>query len=168
MPELTIREARAGDWPALWPILRGIIRAGETYAIDPELSEAGVQALWMEMPTATFVAEQGGRILGTYYIKTNQPGGGAHVCNCGYMVGEAARGQGVAQAMCLHSQDAAKALGYRAMQFNLVLSTNTGAIRLWERLGYETVGRLPKAFDHPQAGLIDALVMYKWLDDTPD
>lgn len=121
----------------------------------------------MDAPAATYVAEIGGAVMGTYYIKTNQPGGGAHVCNCGYMVGEAARGQGVAARMCEHSQEAARALGYRAMQFNLVLSSNVGAIRLWERLGYDTVGRLPRAFDHPALGLVDALVMYKWLG-TPE
>lgn len=164
--ELIIREARARDWPALWPIVRPIIRAGETYAIDPALSEEGARALWMEAPAGTYLAEQGGEVRGTYYIKTNHPGGGAHVCNCGYMVAEAARGRGVAAAMCAHSQEAARALGYRAMQFNLVLCSNSGAIRLWEKMGYETVGRLPRAYQHPKLGLVDALVMYKWLDDA--
>ncbi|WP_425500899.1 N-acetyltransferase family protein [Roseovarius faecimaris] len=165
--DLIIRKARAGDWPALWSILQPVIRAGETYAIDPALPEEAARAMWMEAPAATYLAEQGGDILGTYYIKTNAAGGGAHVCNCGYMVGEAARGRGVAGAMCAHSQEAARALGYRAMQFNMVLCSNTGAIRLWEKMGYDTVGRLPRVFAHPSEGLVDALVMYKWLEDTP-
>ena len=164
MAELTIREAQGQDWPALWVILRGVICAGETYAIDPEISEADARAMWLDAPAATYVAERDGKVLGTYYIKTNAAGGGAHVCNCGYMVSEAARGQGVAGLMCRHSQDAARALGYRAMQFNMVLCSNAGAIRLWEKLGYETVGRLPRVFEHPREGFVDALVMYKWLD----
>lgn len=164
MSACNIRRAEPSDWAALWPILRGIIRAGDTYAIDPDISEADARVMWMEAPAATYVAESGDVVLGTYYIKTNHPGGGAHVCNCGYMVAEAARGQGVAAQMCVHSQQAARDLGYRAMQFNLVLSSNTGAIRLWERLGYDTVGQLPRAFEHPTLGLVDARVMYKWLD----
>ena len=164
-PEPVIRGARAEDWPALWPILRGVIRAGETYAIDPQISEPAARALWLEGPRACFVAERDGDILGTYYIKTNHAGGGAHVCNCGYMVAEAARGQGIAAAMCAHSQIEAVKLGYLAMQFNLVVSTNTGAIRLWERLGFGTVGVLPRAFRHPRAGLVDARVMMKWLNE---
>ena len=110
-----------------------------------------------------YVAEAEGRILGTYYIKTNHAGGGAHVCNCGYVVTPAARGQGIARAMCAHSQEEAAKLGYLAMQYNLVVETNTGAIALWEKMGFETVGRLPRAFEHPQDGLVDARVMYKWL-----
>jgi ribosomal protein S18 acetylase RimI-like enzyme len=141
-----------------------VIRAGETYAIDPQIDETAARALWLEAPKACFVAERAGEILGTYYIKTNQAGGGAHVCNCGYMVSETARGQGIARAMCEHSQAEALGLGYLAMQFNLVVSTNTGAIRLWERLGFETVGVLPRAFRHPSAGFVDARVMTKWLD----
>lgn len=161
---MKIRRARAGDWPALWPFLSKVIQAGETYAIDPAMDEDGARALWMEAPAATFVAEYEGAILGTYYIKTNHPGGGSHVCNCGYVVSETARGQGIAEKMCVHSQDTARQMGYRAMQFNLVLCSNVGAVRLWERLGFETVGRLPKAFHHPSEGLVDAFVMYKWLD----
>lgn len=160
-----IRLARAEDWPALWPHLRTVIRAGETYAIARRTSEAAARHLWLEGPRACYVATSDKALLGTYYIKTNHPGGGAHVCNCGYMVLEAARGQGIAAAMCRHSQREAIRLGYKAMQFNLVLESNQGAIRLWERLGFETVGRLPRAFDHPRHGLVDARVMYKWLID---
>jgi ribosomal protein S18 acetylase RimI-like enzyme len=164
-PEITIRYARDSDFTALWPILRGVIRAGETYAIEPSLTREAVRALWMQAPRATYVAEIAGETVGTYTIKTNQPGGGAHVCNCGYMVAEAARGRGIARAMCLHSQQEARAMGYLAMQFNFVVETNTGAIALWEALGFATVGRLPHAFAHPEAGLVDARVMYKWLGE---
>ncbi len=162
-PKLAIRLARSEDFARLWPILRDVIRAGETYALDPGLTQETVRDLWMQIPRATFVAERDGEVLGTYMLKTNQAGGGAHVCNCGYVVSEAARGQGIARAMCLHSQDEARAMGYLAMQFNFVVETNRGAVALWESLGFETVGRLPRAFRHPSAGLVDARVMYKWL-----
>ncbi|KGM87728.1 Acetyltransferase [Roseovarius mucosus DSM 17069] len=164
---ITIRLAREADFATLWPIVRDVIRAGDTYAIEPGLTREAVRALWMEAPRATYVAERGGEVLGTYYLKTNQAGGGAHVCNAGYMVAEAARGQGIARAMCLHSQDEARELGYLAMQFNFVVETNRGAIALWQSLGFETVGHLPRAFRHPQAGLVDARVMYKWLGEAP-
>ena len=101
--------------------------------------------------------------MATYYIVTNQPGGGAHICNCGYIVDPEARGQGLAEAMCLHSQDVARSFGYRAMQFNFVLATNVAALRIWQRLGFEIVGTIPDAFDHPLHGLVAAHVMYKSL-----
>jgi ribosomal protein S18 acetylase RimI-like enzyme len=162
---VTIRPALAGDFAALWPMLRDVIRAGETYAIAPGIDRAAVRALWMRAPLETHVAEVDGAAAGTYYIKTNQQGGGAHVCNCGYVVDTHARGRGVARAMCLHSQARARALGYLAMQFNFVVETNRPAIALWESLGFATVGRLPRAFRHPREGLVDARVMYKWLAD---
>jgi len=102
-------------------------------------------------------------LVGTYYIKTNQAGGCAHICNCGYIVSPDARGQGIAKQLCLHSKVAAAALGYRAMQFNFVLSSNAGAVRLWHKLGFVTVGTIPEAFDHPEQGMVDAFVMYKRL-----
>lgn len=164
----TIRSAREDDFDALWPILRAVIRAGETYALDPGLTAEAVRALWMEAPRATFVAEAGSGVLGSYYLRTNQAGGGAHVCNAAFMVAEAARGRGLARAMCLHAQEQARAMGYLAMQFNFVVATNEGAIALWHSLGFATVGRLPRAFRHPQVGLVDALVMYKWLGVPED
>jgi RimJ/RimL family protein N-acetyltransferase len=121
-------------------------------------------AMWTEAPRKTFVCEGDGRVLGTYYIRNNQSGPGDHVCNCGYMVAAAARGRGVASALCAHSQDTARGLGYRAMQFNCVVVSNEAAVKLWTRLGFTTVGRLPRAFCHPTLGYVDALVMYKWLE----
>lgn len=162
---LNIRLARDSDFDAIWPILRDVFRAGETYAVDPQISRDDCLDYWMMTPAATFVAEEGGAILGTYYIRTNQPGGGAHICNCGYVVAEAARGQGLARRMCQHSQLEARTLGYRAMQFNFVLASNVGAVRLWHKLGFQTVGTIPDAFHHPQEGMVDALVMYKRLDE---
>jgi len=123
-----------------------------------------MRALWVDLPARTFVAEgPDGAILGSYFIKPNQPGLGSHVCNCGYVVARPAQGQGVASRMCEHSQSQAISLGFRAMQFNFVVSTNARAIRLWERLGFAVVGRLPGAFSHQQLGYVDVLVMFKQL-----
>ncbi|HRW50067.1 MAG TPA: N-acetyltransferase [Caldilinea sp.] len=163
---LTVREYTSGDWPALWAIMEPVFRAGETYAFDPAITEAEAQRVWIEVPAATYVAvDETGMLLGTYYIKPNQPGLGAHVCNCGYIVAAAARGQGIASRLCEHSQDEARRLGFRAMQFNLVVSTNTGAVHLWQTLGFPIVGTLPGAFNHPRLGYVDAYVMYKQLVD---
>jgi RimJ/RimL family protein N-acetyltransferase len=160
----TIRLLEDADWPATWAVLEPVLRAGETYSIDRDVSEEDARAVWVEAPEATFVAvDERGRIVGTYYLKPNQPGQGSHVCNCGYIVGEDARGSGVATAMCEHSQREAIRRGFRAMQYNLVVATNRGAVRLWERLGFGIVGTLPGAFRHPREGYVDALVMYKEL-----
>jgi ribosomal protein S18 acetylase RimI-like enzyme len=163
MSRLTIREALPGDCDGIWEIFAPIVAAGETYAYDPDTSREEALHIWMEKPEATFVAVAGDAIVGTYYLKPNQPGLGAHVCNCGYMVAPVARGQGVATMMCRHSQQEAVARGYLAMQFNLVVTTNEGAVRLWETLGFAIVGRLPRAFRHRELGFVDAFVMYKWL-----
>ena len=161
---MKIREVTQEDFDQIWPIFHEIAAAGETYAYPRDISREEALKLWMHAPRKTYVIEEDGTILGTYYIKTNQAGPGSHVCNCGYMVSPAARGRGLATAMCTHSQKIARELGYKAMQFNFVASTNEGAIRLWKQLGFDTVGRLPKAFCHPSKGYVDALVMYKWLE----
>jgi len=160
---LTIRLAAPEDFEKIWPIFHEIVSAGETYTYARDTSQDQGFQLWMTLPRRTFVIEENGEILGSYFIKTNQSGGGDHVCNCGYMVSSQARGRGVASMMCAHSQNIAKDLGYLAMQFNFVVSTNESAVRLWTQCGFDTVGRLPKAFHHPAHGLVDALVMYKWL-----
>jgi len=160
---MEIRAATADDFDQIWPIFHEVVAAGDTYAYPVDTSRAQALQLWMDAPRQTFVCEDDGHILGTYYIKTNQAGPGDHVCNCGYMVASAARGRGLAGAMCAHSQRVARELGYQAMQFNFVASSNEGAVRLWHKLGFEVVGRLPRAFRHPQRGLVDALVMFKWL-----
>ena len=163
---MDIREARKDDWESIWPIFSEIVSAGETYAYDPTTSKLDAEKIWLDSPRKVFVFEEDGAILGTYYLKTNQAGPGSHVCNCGYMVSSQARGKGLATSMCAHSQKAAIELGYKAMQFNFVASSNEGAVRLWSKLGFEVVGHLPKAFNHPSLGYLDALVMYKWLAET--
>jgi len=160
---MIIREATESDFERIWPIFQQIVSAGETYGYARDTDKSQAKIVWLELPRATYVCEEAGEILATYYLKTNYAGPGDHVCNCGYMVAPNARGRGLASAMCLHSQELALALGYKAMQFNFVASSNDGAVRLWTKLGFATVGRLPEAFNHPTLGYVDALVMYKWL-----
>ena len=160
---MLIRPALSADRPAIWRIIGPTIRAGETYALDAAMTEDEALAYWLGPDRETFVAEENGEILGTYYLRANQPGGGAHVCNCGYMTSAAATGRGIARRMAEHSLNHARERGFRAMQFNFVVSTNVRAIRLWESLGLVIVGRLPGAFRHPDHGYVDALVMYQSL-----
>jgi len=160
---MLIREAQDSDFPAIWSIFKEVVSTGDTYPYLPDMTEAEAYNLWMSQPHQTFVAEEDGPIYGTYVIKQNHPGLGSHVCNCGYMVASTARGRGIATAMCHHSQKTALALGYKAIQFNLVVATNEGAVHLWQKLGFEIIGRLPQAFNHHQHGYVDAFVMYKWL-----
>jgi ribosomal protein S18 acetylase RimI-like enzyme len=160
----TIRPFQEADWPAIWPLLHGTFSSGDTYAFSPESSEAEIHKAWVEAPAATYVAcAPDGRLLGTYILKANQPGLGSHVCNCGYVVAPESQGLGIASAMCEHSQREASSMGFLAMQFNLVVSTNERAVRLWKKLGYHVVGTLPRAFRHQRLGFVDALVMYKEL-----
>lgn len=158
-----IRFAREDDADAIWSIIGPTIRAGETYALPRDMSREAALAYWLGADRETFVAEDQGRIVGTYYIRANQAGGGAHVCNCGYMTAADSTGKGVARKMCAHSLDHARRRGFRAMQFNFVVSTNERAVRLWQALGFEIVGRLPGAFDHPRLGHVDALVLFQAL-----
>jgi L-amino acid N-acyltransferase YncA len=160
---MDVRLATRADAPQIWAILEPVIRAGETYTLDRDMSESDALAYWFGADKETFVAVDGGEIVGTYYLRANQAGGGRHVCNCGYMTAASAVGRGVARRMCLHSLDRARARGFRAMQFNFVVSTNERAVRLWQSLGFAIVGRLPLAFEHPVRGHVDALVMYQAL-----
>ena len=160
---MNIRAARPEDQAAIWSIIGPTIRAGETYALPRDVSEKDALAYWTGADRETFVAEDSGGIVGTYHIRANQAGGGDHVANCGYMTAAGATGKGVARGMCLHSLDHARARGFRAMQFNFVVSTNERAARLWQDLGFEIVGRLPGAFLHPAHGHVDALVLFRTL-----
>ena len=160
---LTIRPIRSEDGEAVWKIVEPTIRAAETYALPRDMREADAIAYWTGADRDTFVAEDDGVLLGTYFLKANHLGGGAHVANCGYITASEATGRGVARAMCAHSLTHARSRGFKAMQFNLVVSTNTRAVRLWENLGFEIAGRLPQAFLHPQQGYVDAFVMFQKL-----
>lgn len=161
---LTIRAITDADWPAVWPILHATFAAGDTYTYRRDSSEQEIRRTWIDVPRATYVACKANQeIVGTYFLKPNQTGGGSHVCNCGYVVSAAAQSKGVAAAMCEHSQVEAVRMGFRAMQFNFVVSSNERAVALWQRLGFAIVGRLPGAFLHPTLGYVDAFVMFKTL-----
>src|SRR5579864_5813106 len=160
---ITVRPAGTADAEAIWAILEPTIRAGETYTLPCNMTPEEALAYWHSPGNEVFVAEENEEVVGTYFLHANQKGGGAHVANCGYMTSIRASGRGVARAMCVHSLDHAKTSGFRAMQFNFVVSTNQRAVRLWQSFGFEIVGRLPGAFRHPTQGFVDALVMYRSL-----
>jgi ribosomal protein S18 acetylase RimI-like enzyme len=160
---IEVRAATASDPEDIWSILEPVIRAGETYTLPRNMTRAAALAWWHAPVHEVFVAEESGVVVGTYILRANQLGGGAHVANCGYITAPPASGRGVARAMCAHSLDRARQRGFRAMQFNFVVSTNERAVRLWQSFGFEIVGRLPGAFEHPTAGFVDVLVMYRTL-----
>ncbi len=145
-------------------MMEPVFQAGETYPFSPEITEGETHRFWVENPLATFVAVAADNsVVGTYYLRPNQPGLGGHVCNCGYIVAASARRRGIASAMCEHSQREALAREFRAIQFNFVVSTNEAAVRLWKHHGFEVVGILPEAFRHLRLGFVDAFVLYKKL-----
>src|SRR5919204_3702895 len=160
---IDVRAATAADHHAIAEILVPMIRAGETYPLPRDMTREQALAYWFAPDHEVFVAEDGGAILGTYYLRANQRGGGSHVANCGYVTSREAEGRGVGRAMCQHSLAHAKSRGFRAMQFNFVVSTNERAVQLWQACGFEIVGRLPSAFQHPTHGFVDALVMMRSL-----
>jgi ribosomal protein S18 acetylase RimI-like enzyme len=161
---LDVRPATREDWPAIWDLMEPILVAGETYVWEG-IGSGDAERLWMAAGASVFVALHDGVLVGTYVLKPNQPGRGAHVCNAAFMVAPQAQGVGAGRRMIEHALDSARAQGYRAMQFNMVVSTNDRAIDLWRRHGFEEVGRLPKAFRHERLGLVDALIMYRSLED---
>ena len=168
-PERTvavIRRARAIDRNAIWAVLKPVIRAGETYALPENMHKRDALEFWHRKGHEVFVAEDSKRILGTYFLHANQMGGGGHVANCGYVTSADAQGKGVGRTMLEHSLELARARGFLAMQFNFVVSTNHRAVETWQAYGFEIVGTLPAAFEHPRLGFVDALVMYKQL--TPN
>jgi len=158
---MLIRQSEPRDDDAIWRILEPTFRAGETYPVPRDISREDALAYWRTPGHAVFVAEDAGAIVGTYYLRANNRGGGAHVANCGYVVAPDAFGRGVAQAMCAHSLGEAKSRGFSAIQFNFVIASNERAVRLWQRMGFAIAGRLPGAFQHPRLGLVDAYVMLR-------
>ena len=160
---MKIRKADEADRDAIWKIFHGVVAAGDTYAIDPDMSREEALAYWSGADTQTYVAESTGRVVATYILRPNQSGGGSHVANAGFMVAPDARGQGIGRAMGEHCLSEARRLGFRAMQFNFVVSTNESALRLWEELGFKIVGTLPGAFRNPEKGYVDVYVMFRSL-----
>ncbi len=166
--EINIRKAEPADFDTIWPLFHAIVSAGTTYPYEPTTTKKQGYHFWMEAPLATYLLENNGKTVGTYYIKPNQPGLGAHICNCGYMVAHSARKQGLATTLCKHSQQIAVKNGFMAMQFNLVVSTNMAAVYLWQKLGFSIIGTVPQAFNHKDLGLVDAHILHKQLIQTPD
>lgn len=160
---MQVRAITKDDHDVLWSMLEPVFRAGDTYAINPDISKADAIRYWISADAGSYFIEDESGVLGTYYLKTNAAGGGSHVCNCGFITSRDSGGKGVARNMLDDALARAKTVGYKAMQFNFVLANNTRAIDIWQRAGFDTVGQLPNAFDHPQDGMIDALVMFKTL-----
>ena len=162
---VTIREATDRDRDAIWDIFRATVAPGDSFVYDPNTPREEAMAYWFANGTRTYVAEDDGKIVGSYILRPNRPGLGNHVANAGFMVDPAARRSGIGRIMGEHALDEARRLGYRAMQFNFVISTNESAVRLWQRLGFKIVGTLPDAFRHSKKGLVDAYVMFRSLED---
>ncbi len=160
---MEIRRAGDADADGIWAILEPVIRAGETWALDRDMPRDAALAYWFAPDREAWLAEEGGEVLGTYFLRANQAGGGGHVANAGYMTHPEATGRGVARAMCVHSLDRARARGFEAMQFNFVVSSNDRAVKLWQGMGFEIVGRVPGGFRHPVHGRVDSLMMYQRL-----
>lgn len=164
---VTIKPAGRESFPRVWPILEPVIREGVTYPLPADLGAAEAAEYWFAPGNRVFIAEEGESAVGTYYLRANQRGGGAHVANAGFMTAPASRGRGVARAMAAHALETAATLGFAAMQFNFVISSNERAVRLWRDLGFLIVGVLPGAFRLPQGRLVDVLVMHRPLGPLP-
>jgi L-amino acid N-acyltransferase YncA len=160
---LNIRSAKDSDRDAIWKIFQEVIAASDTYPLDPEISREDALAYWFQRDARVYIAEKDGQIAGIYTVHPNQSGGGAHVANAAFMVPVIARGQGIGRAMGEHCLNEARRLGFRAMQFNFVVSTNESAVKLWQTLGMKIVGTLPGAFRHPEKGYVDVYVMFQSL-----
>ena len=161
--EIKIRPATHTDRDAIWEIFHDVISEGDVFAFDPKMPQAEALDFWCGPDMHVYVAEGKGQVLGSYYVTANHAGGGSHVANAGYMVASSARGHHLGRAMCEHSLSEARRLGFRAMQFNYVVSTNESAVHLWKEFGFEIVGTLPGAFRHPEKGYVDVYVMFRAL-----
>jgi len=160
---LSFRRAVPDDFDELWPILHEVFESGESYPHPPGTTKEEGYRYWIETPTVSIVALLDNRIAGTYYLRPNQVGLGSHVANAGYMVASWARGKGVGRALCMHSISEAPVWGFKAIQFNLVVATNTAAVRLWQSCGFTIIGTIPKAFNHPRYGFVDAYIMHRFV-----
>jgi L-amino acid N-acyltransferase YncA len=164
---LTFSLATDDDFDAIWPIFHAVVQSGTTYVYAPTTSKESAHTIWMEQPRQTYIARNAeNKVVGTYYIQENRPDLGNHICRCGFMVSPDFRKQGVGQALCEHSLVTALTLGFRAMQFSYVVSTNHAAIRLWLKMGFTHIGTVPNGFRHAVLGYVDIWIMYKSLTDS--
>ena len=163
MEHLLIRKAENADFDAIWLIFHYVVSRGDTYPFAPETTKEEARAIWMSPQVQPYVACLDEQIVGSYFIRANQPGLGSHVANAGYMVKPDFHGKGIGRAMCEHSLAEARGAGFLAMQFNIVVSTNESAIALWKKMGFSIVGTLPRVFRHQELGLVDAFVMHRFL-----
>jgi GNAT superfamily N-acetyltransferase len=164
--EWSIGPASDADWPGIWVIFRDVISRGDTYTYAPDMSEEEAKNIWVRGGCHGYVVKHDGDIVGTFTIRTNKPGFGNHIANAGYMVQKDFRGRGIAQSMCNYSLKEAKRLGFEAMQFNFVVSSNIAAVQLWQKMGFKIVGTVPKAFRHKTLGLTNVHIMHRFLDDV--
>ena len=163
--EFTVSKQTEADWPEVWRALEPVFRAGESYPLPRDVGEDAAKAYWIKTDGYNAVArDSAGTIVGVYYLRPDQGGPGDHICNAGYVIAEAARGRGLAAALCFQSQEQARSMGFRGMKFNLVVSTNAAAVKAWKRAGMEIIGTVPGAFRHPELGFVDAYVMFKELE----
>jgi L-amino acid N-acyltransferase YncA len=161
---MIVREATINDQDAIWGIFETIVKDGDAYAFSPDTTKDDLPQIWLAPGMKTFVVEANGKVLGSYFIRPNQPGLGSHIANCGYIVHPEARGKGLGQQLCVHSIYTARQLGYKGMQYNLVVSTNLTAVNLWERCGFKIIGTIPKGFNHKTLGYVDAHIMFREID----
>lgn len=161
--KLKVRRATRSDYDKIWEIFSRVIKTGDTYVFDPDTPKSELKKYWFADYMMTFVVESEGRVLGTYIIKPNQIGLGNHIANCSYMVSPESQGKGIGKLLCEHSIRFAKLNGYKGIQFNIVVSTNKGAVGLWQKFGFKIIGITPKGFRHSQKGLVDTYIMFKVL-----
>lgn len=158
-----IRPATEADKPAVWQIIKAVIAGGDSYTFAPDTPEAEMIGFWFSPEKHVYVAEDGGQVLGTYWLKANQPGLGDHVGNGGYMVSPDAKGKGIGKLMAEHSIEEARRMGHQSIQFNFVVKSNTAAVNLWKSVGFEIIGEIPDAIRHSKLGLTNAYIMYRKL-----
>ncbi len=158
---MKIREATLKDYDAIWNIFKKVIKTGDTYVFDPQTPKTDLAKHWFTSYMKTYVVEEKNKILATYILKPNQIDLGSHICNCSYMVDPESFGKGLGKMMCEHSLENAKIMGYKAMQFNIVVSTNIPAIKLWEKYSFKIIGTIPKGYKHSSLGYVDAYIMYR-------